>query len=210
MLELLAAVVVFGVMSAMAYRGLVSVALTDETLEAESRSLAELQFAISLIERDLRQALVREVRDAYGQPLEPLAGNAAGVALTRAGWSNPLGLARSRLERVGYQYDDQRLLRNGWPVLDRTPGNAPVTDVLLESVETFRLAYLDENLEWRPQWPPPAGLDPEAVERWPRAVSVLLVTARHGRIERVFALVDLPSPVNRQPVVEAPDGEADE
>lgn len=197
LVELLVAVAVFSVLSAIAYQGLISVANTNADLRQEGDEFARLQFAISLIERDLRQALPRPVRDQLGDPLPAMAGGSLQLELTRAGWSNPLGQQRSELERVRLQLDDDTLVRIKWSVLDRSQGSRPVRQVLLEGVRDLRFRFLDRNLEWQNEWPPATSLADEDREPWPLAVSVRLNSERYGDVERLFALVAAPRPVLR-------------
>ena len=57
--ELLVAVAIFSIMGVISYRSLAAVMRTRETLASETRRLGEAQFAIALLERDLRQAAPR-------------------------------------------------------------------------------------------------------------------------------------------------------
>lgn len=198
LLELLAAIVVFGVMSAIAYQGLVSVAVTDETLEEDGHAMADLQLAMGLVERDLRQAVPRSVRDALGQPMPALAGSALGLSMTRAGWSNPTARPRSHLERVDYQFEGGTLLRLGWPVLDRTQGSVAEVSELLSGLESWDVSYRDDEGEWHRRWPPDTASIEGDHAPWPRAVSVAFSAPRYGRIERLFSLVEAPNPSRRQ------------
>ncbi|UCE89614.1 MAG: type II secretion system minor pseudopilin GspJ, partial [Pseudomonadota bacterium] len=66
LLELLVALAVFAVMSAMAYGGLSSVLNMREQTDAAAQRLASVQRAFLRIERDLEQSVTRGVRDAFG------------------------------------------------------------------------------------------------------------------------------------------------
>ena len=197
LVELLVAVAIFSVLSAIAYQGLISVANTNAALRQEGDELARLQFAISLLERDLRQAVPRPVRDQLGDPLPAMAGGSLLLELTRAGWSNPIGQQRSELERIRLQFDDDTLVRISWSVLDRSQGSRPVRQVLLEGISNLRFRFLDKNLDWQNDWPPARSLDDESSEPWPLAVNISLDTERYGEVERLFALVATPRPVLR-------------
>ena len=54
-----------------------------------------LRIVAGLIERDLRQAMPRGIRDAFGQPIPALVGSPSRIQLTRAGWSNQLMISRA-------------------------------------------------------------------------------------------------------------------
>lgn len=203
LLEMLIALAVFSVMAAVAYRGLGGILEARQILEEESERLSRLKFAVALIERDLRQALPRGVRDELGDPEPAMSGDARALALTRTGWSNPAQLPRATLERVQYGWDGGTLRRIGWPVLDRGPNVTPAVQELLDGLSDVRVRFLDAG-QWQNQWPPPGA---EAVDPWPRAVEVTLTGAGFGVVRRTFPLVAEASPVETPGALgEATDG----
>ena len=145
LLELLVAITVFGVMSAIAYRGLVEVAISDDALKLEGERLKRLQFAFGLFERDVRQSVPRGIRDGFGQPMPALIGTPNRFSMTRAGWSNPMSRPRASLERVDYQFDGGQMLRLGWPVLDRAQSSQPESLVLVEEIDLIRRGGKQSN-----------------------------------------------------------------
>jgi general secretion pathway protein J len=197
LVELLVAVAVFSVLAAIAYQGLVSVANASAALGQEGERFARLQFAISLLERDLRQALPRPVRDQLGDPVPAMAGSNLQLRLTRAGWNNPIGQQRADLERIQLQLEDDALIRLSWSVLDRSRGSRPSRQTLLEGVGDLRFRFLDQSLEWQNEWPPVRGLEDAGDEPWPLAVSIRLDSEHYGSIERLFSLVAMPRPTLR-------------
>ncbi len=190
LLELLLAIGIFGVIAGLAYAGLRSAVLGDQAMAEQSAALAELKFAIGLIERDLRAALPRPSRDLDGNTLPPMAGDQRGWRMTRAGWDNPLELNRSELERVRYQLENGALQRLAWPVLDLTRGSLPQVETLLENVESWRLSFLDTRGVWQTRWPLPTSTDRQRA--WPKAVRVELNSGRFGSVYRVVMLVESP------------------
>ena len=74
LVEMLVAVAIFALASALAYGGLSALTRARSQLEQQNERLGRLQFAIGLIERDLRSAAPRAVRDNYGAPLPALSG----------------------------------------------------------------------------------------------------------------------------------------
>jgi len=197
LVELLVAVAIFSVLAAIAYQGLSSVANTSAQLREEGERFARLQFAVSLLERDLRQALPRPIRDQLGDPLPAMAGSNLRVNVTRAGWSNPLARPRSNLERVRWQLDGKTLVRLSWSVLDRSQASRPIRQPLVDGVSDLRFRFLDKDLEWHNEWPPARRLETDKGEPWPVAVNVRLDSERYGLVERLFALVAAPRPILR-------------
>ena len=189
LLELLVAMAIFAVVAALAYGGLMQVLNQREMAQAQTERWREVQLAIRTVTRDLQQLHPRPVRDELGDRHEPAVlarpGGEYALEVTRGGWTNPGGQPRSTLQRVAYRVEDGELLRVYWPVLDRTPGTAPVIAALLTGVDRLDLRLMDWQGEWHTQWPP-AGNDPQAsLQVMPRAVEFAVELDDMGRIWRL-------------------------
>ena len=77
-----------------------------------------------LITQDLAQLHPRATREELGESYQPslLADPSAQFALefSRGGWANPAGLPRGTVLRVAYDWEDDKLVRWHWAVMDRT------------------------------------------------------------------------------------------
>ena len=187
LLELLVALSIFAVISALAYGGMNQVLTQQALTEEKADRLQQLQITYTIFERDFAQLVNRPVRNAYGSAIGALTGSDGidGVELTRAGRANPAGFRRSDLQRVRYASEDEKLLRQAWKVLDRSPDSEAVQQVLYEPVKAFSLRYLDRTNQWREVWPP-VGAAPGAVPGLPRVVEVTLETEDFGRLVWLF------------------------
>src|SRR3546814_17201668 len=111
LLEVLVALAIFAVVAALAWGGLDTLARARHTLDAERERLGELQLTIAQLERDLRQAVARPVRDGVGAELPALLGQDSAIEVTRlapgGGWQTPL----PALERVGWRCSDGEFQR---------------------------------------------------------------------------------------------------
>lgn len=188
LIELLVALVIFAIMSAIAYASLDTLLQSRARLDARSESLAGLQLAFTVLGRDIEQAVNRPVRDEFGDRQVTMAGTDSELEFTRAGWRNPAGLRRSELQRVGYHLADEELRRVTWRVLDRTQGSEPSETVLLSGVSAFELRFLDQQDEWASFWPP-ADVAAPGRSPLPRAIQVTLETEQWGRVTRLFRTV---------------------
>jgi general secretion pathway protein J len=187
LIELLVAVTVFSIMAALAYGGLNSIARTRGELAKQEDAFRDLMRAVNTLDRDLRQAVARQVLGSVGQTLPPFTGTAGALEFTRLGFANPQAEARPNLERVLYELDAGALKRGNYPVLDRAPNTAPQITNLRDGVTDFRVRYLDSSNRWFDVWPPPQT-DPGLL---PRAVEWHLQTRDYGEIVRVIELVSL-------------------
>lgn len=189
LIELLIAMVIFATLSLMAYGGLNTIMAADEQVRLHSTRLKQLQRSWMMIGEDLTQLVGRSVRDSFGDSQPPLVASEMGdiqMELTRGGWSNPAGVKRSELQRVGYGVVDSELIRYSWRVIDRAQDSEPQKHRLLDGVEGIRLRFLDQKQQWHSSWPP-LGTDAESL---PIGVEMVMELEQEGEIRRLFRIVD--------------------
>lgn len=194
LVELLVAVVIVGIIGAMAMGSLATLLTQEEVIRGQMERLTNLQRTVRYLSTDLGNLQPRFVRDPAGDCCEPplLGGTDSDFLLrfTRGGWSNPAGVRRGILQRVQYRLEDEQLIREYLPVLD--PGSLvlePREVVLLEDVTDVRIEYLDAGAPagsspWVNSWPPldRAG---SGAPQMPRAVRIVLELPDYGEIERI-------------------------
>jgi len=192
LLELLVALAIFGLLAAMSYGGLQAVLEQQSYTEQAADRLGALQKMYLIMQRDIEQIVPRTVRDEFGDTQQPLVGGDA-LQLTRGGWRNPAGRQRSTLQRVGYAYDDEQLVRYTWSVLDRAQDSEPLQQPLIEDVENMQLRYLDGNDEWQEQWPDAvADIDADPADTLPALPKSVEVTIEHNTFGTLVSLFQLP------------------
>jgi len=178
LLELLVALMVFAVLSAMTYRGLANVIRVDRQTQSISERLGELEMAFLFIERDLAQAVERTVRDPLGTPIGSFIGGSTAQSLMEF---TCFAGADGEVCRVGYVLRGTSLERYRWPVLDITQDTEIQGSELLGGVSAVQVRFLDED--WAESWPPPNGTRP-----LPRAVELLLKLEDGQEFRRLFLL----------------------
>lgn len=190
LLELLVALSIFTVLATMAYTALNSVLNARKQVEAKSARLTALQTTFMVLQRDIEQAAARGIRDEFGDNQPALQGGGVGttvLSLTRNGWRNPLGLARSHLQRVAYLFNNKQLIRQSWSILDRAPNTEAYSEVLLDEVSAVDVRFLTQDAQWLGYWPPQAnGAQAGNSVALPRAVEISLGVEGWGRITRLF------------------------
>jgi general secretion pathway protein J len=192
LLEVLVAIAIFAVIGLGANQMLRTMIDTHDKTTAKVRNMNQLTRVFTAMERDFGQAVPRYIRDEFGdsQPPMMVAVGRFPVELTRSGWSNPIRLPRSTLQRVAYEVNaDGQLVRLFWLVLDRAEDSEPVQQVLLEDVEDLRIRLLSINGETTEIWP-----DGNFSEVLPGAVEIYLQTAEFGEVRKVIDLVDMAQP----------------
>jgi general secretion pathway protein J len=188
LLEMLVALTVFALLSAMVYGGQVAVLNLKQGTERQAGHLKRLQTAMLMLERDIGQHVLRPVRDDFGDSqaaMESADFGAFRLTLTRAGWENPLNQPRSTLQRVAYGLEDEKLYRYSWAMLDRAQGSEPAKVVLLEQVRSFKLRFLDQKHGWQEQWPARSA-DNAPLLAMPLAVELTLELDEWGTFRRLI------------------------
>ena len=200
LIELMVALAIFAMVSVVSFSGIMLMIDNRDRVTAHAERLADIQTALTLLQRDLQQAAARPIRDPFGDPRAAmLAEDLADLEFTRSGHSNPLGIRRSELQRVAYRIEEGALQRLSWSVLDQQPEPPRQDRVLLERIEDIELRFMDDDTQWLQIWPP-AGAE-TATALLPRAVEVTLTLEDLDTITRVVALPEAPASM-RQPMAE--------
>jgi general secretion pathway protein J len=181
LLELLVAMLVFAVLSTMAYGGLRNVMNTDRHSEIASRRLADLEMTFMFVGRDLAQAVDRTARDPLGTPMPAFTGALQQMAFTcYAGGDGEVG-------RVEYFLQGKSLRRGRWPVLDATQETVLQHAELLAGVTAVQFRYLAS--QWSETWPAP-----NVNTTLPRAVEITVKLEEGTELRRLFELPNVEEP----------------
>ena len=190
LLEVLVAVVIFGIISLLAYGGYNQLIRQSEIVETSASRTRAIQSTVQRMVEDFEMLEPRPIREPLGETLEP-ALRAGGTKvdtlldLTRAGWTNPAGLSRSTLQRVAYRLIDNKLERAYWNALDRTLTSEPTSAVMIDKVRTASFRFMDQNQNWHDQWPPLGYSGPDAASLRPIAVEISLELEDWGKLVRL-------------------------
>jgi general secretion pathway protein J len=189
LLEILVAISIFAVISAICYATLNRVMGDSHMLDAERTKWTRLAIAWSMIEDDFSFARNRGIRDAIGerlpafigQPTDPRAVAPPTVEFTRGGLWALSTSDKPVLARIDYRLKDHQLIRETWPSLDRAPDAKPSAQLLLDGVTRFEVRFMNAGSQWVDHWP-----ETGASAKLPRAVEVTLQTPDVGSITRVL------------------------
>ena len=189
LIELLVAMAIVAVIGVMAMTGLSEV-IHQQTLARERAARWQaIQLAMRVIVQDLSQLQPRPTRDELGEAFIPslLADPSGQFALefSRGGWANPGGFPRGNVLRVAYNFEDDKLVRYHWPVMDRTTATPPVRTELLDGVSDIEVRYLDGSNMWQLDWPPVGMAGAQRLIERPRAVEFAIVLKDFGRVSRL-------------------------
>ncbi|MHB8911101.1 MAG: type II secretion system minor pseudopilin GspJ [Lysobacter sp.] len=166
LVEMLVALVVFGLLSAAGVSVLAYTADNRGVIRGRMDRLGEFQRARSLLKADFAQAAVRRIRDAEGLAARnAFAGNRLDspgplFGFVRRGWANPDAEPRASMQYVEYRLVDGQLERSARGALDGAAATAP--QVLLAGIRHATVGYRYRG-QWLDGWPGGADAMPEAV-----------------------------------------------
>jgi general secretion pathway protein J len=189
LVELLVAMAIVAIIGVMALAGL-SEAINQQTIARERAARwQKIQFAMRVVVQDIAQLQPRATREEFGEQYQPalLASPNAQFALefSRGGWANPGGFPRGTVLRVAYNFEDDKLVRFHWPVMDRTLSTPPVRTELLDGVENVEVRFLDSAGEYHLDWPPLQMSGQQRLVMRPRAIEFAIELKDFGRVFRL-------------------------
>ncbi len=197
LIEVLLAMGITTFVALLAYSGLSASITAAESQQLQAQQIVDIQLPLTVLERDIRNAVARPIRDEYDDRVEALVGGAFNdylLVLTRRGWDNPRELSRGELQRVRYQLLDDVLWRESWSVLDRVSEEAGRQRTrLLQGVRAIEITFLDSASsgasrsplggEWLDEWDIP--------QRLPAAIKIQFDVEGFGEVARVISIPSL-------------------
>jgi general secretion pathway protein J len=195
LLELLIAIAIFAIVAVLAMGGYNQLLMQRERASQSMERARNVQRAITRLTQDFEQLEPRPIRNATATTVDPAlytkTGDAYLLELTRAGWTNPGGVSRSTLQRVGYRLADGKLYRDYWTVLDRQQNSVAVPALLIDKVKSFSLRFMDGNRQWQTNWPAGSvgGSGMALARRLPLAIEITLTLDDWGELKRIVEVV---------------------
>jgi len=190
LIEVIVAVAIAAIVAVMGFEAMQGALKSRERLNEHAARLRALQFTMRTFVQDLSQLSARPVREPLGAEYQPAVDGGTEFQFTRGGWTNPVGVERSTLQRVRYVVRDNKLYREYWLVLDAQLEPQPIPRLLLDGVVNFKVRYMDEGRDWQDFWPPAAEagaqLTLRELGRRPLAVELTLETRDFGILTRII------------------------
>lgn len=192
LMEMLIAVTITAVIGLGVWQVLNGVINARDRVDEVADEFAALQRIMLLFERDVNQAINRPARDIFGdvQPAMTSFSEPFSLLFTRQGWRNPLGQRRSELQRVAWEYDGNALMRSYWPAVDQGQEDNRRQAQVLDGLKTFKLRFLDKDLQWQDNWPVQDLSTGAKSLALPAGLELTIEHDRFGTLERLFVLTD--------------------
>jgi general secretion pathway protein J len=175
LIEILVALLIFTILSAILVSALHQVINIQASVEANAERLRKLQFALLTMSRDIEQTVNRPVLMSSGKKQAVFMGSPQQFTLTHTG---------SSLVRVTYTWSNHSLWRMKWDKLDQMPDASSAKKLLMANVENASFQYLDRDGRFRNDWPAVSQAD----KALPRAVRVMLTLSNWGTLSQIYVI----------------------
>tara|TARA_Y100000768_G_scaffold157085_1_gene117232 strand:- start:4374 stop:4985 length:612 start_codon:yes stop_codon:yes gene_type:complete len=192
LIEILVAISIFSILSALAYGTLNQAIISSERLEKKITRMQSLQRGFSQINQDYIQLAKRSIRSEIGNTqIGAMTSNLANrylIEFSRHGWPNQLGMNRGSIQRVAYDLIDSQLIRYNWNVLDKTYSNELIQNDLFDGIDKLQMLFLKNNNEWTDQWPPIDMTMEEGLLALPKAIRISITFNDIGEVDRIIEI----------------------
>ena len=190
LVELLVAIAIFAVLSALGWKVFDYLIKIKERNTQHEQRLGQLQEAYQQVLRDTVQ-IVPVTANVAGQVQPAVMLQNGQLTFSKTGVTDPLMQGIPPEERVEYIYkaDEKKLYRYKYKNLNQTGNDQPETSVLLDSVDQFQIMLLNPNE--MAQWPEVVLSENDVTQAkiLPRGLKINL-TVNEVSYEWVFSLLN--------------------
>lgn len=191
LIEILIALAVFAILSAMTANALQHAFSTKERVDIQANQLNSLQLTLSLITKDTEQVIDRAIIGADMRTSPPFIGQSHYVEFTRGGSVNPDELEkRSTLKRIAYLCKNKTLIRRSWHRLDTSSRELFQDNILLEDLNACDFSFIAANRQTLTEWHEYALQQNQKKESLPSAIQLNLDLKQWGNMSLIFPLAE--------------------
>lgn len=184
LLEILIALVIFAVLGVLTALSLHRTIKNKQALNRQDKRIVQLQLAMTLIRRDLLQAIDRPIINKGNQNVRAFQGSNTTVSFTRTGLLNPFNHSRrTDMQRVRYHLSGRTLQRLTWTVLDQAPSSKPATQTILTGIKSLAWTFVSHKNQLSANWP---QLEQQDMIPLPKAVLLKMQLEGEGEVDGVF------------------------
>ena len=189
LIEVLIALAVFAIIATISASTIYYAFTMRARVSEVAQRLLDIQLAITIMERDSKQAISRPVRANEMRLYSAFMGQAQYVEFTRAGIPNPGSFEkRSTLQRIAFLCRDKQLIKRRWLSLDVRDRNQYKDRTLLRNLQSCQFKFLDQNLQLLSEWRENANADTKNGETFPKALQFSLAIKSWGKGEFLFLI----------------------
>lgn len=191
LIELMVAIMIFAIISIIAYRTIDSLVTTQKVVTAAQNKWGNISKTLSKFSAAWNRAMPLAIRDENGIILPAVYGKSkidtkydAQLEVTLNGFAGDPQYGFSPPVRVGFRYLNGELYYVSWPVLNRVQSTVPTINLLLDGIKEFKLEYYYPDRVWRDSYP----LDNSGYTKRPIGVRLYIKLETGEEITRQWAL----------------------
>ncbi len=192
LIEILIALAVFAILATITSSAMYYAFNTRARVNGQADRLNSLQLAVTFLQRDIEQVVLREIRADPSRHFYPaFIGESQYVEFTRSGMVNPNSEEkRSILQRIAILCHNNQLLRRSWPSLDPADRKFYQDKVLVDNLLNCQFAYLNSNLQVLAEWRTNALQQSQHVEPepLPKAIRINLTLKDWDKMSFLFSV----------------------
>jgi general secretion pathway protein J len=191
LVELLVALAIFVILSALCYRSLEALLQTRERISLETRKWREVMLFFNRLDSDMHQVVNRPIR--VDQAIQPCflgkpnleSSDDAQLSFSRLGDAYQSGVLMDT-QRISYRFIAGRVEMLVWPALDIESSTKPAVYTVLNGVKAMSLRFKPTPSEgWVDAWPVSRTGNTPVI---PKALEVSLTLASGEILQRVYNL----------------------
>ena len=186
LIEVLVALTIFAVLSALSYRSLSALLQTRERITHETTRWREVMLFFNRVDTDLRQHVNRPV--TIGRTIQPaffgkIGGLPNEVLLSFSRFGNPQqNGALMDTQRIAYRLKAGSVEMLIWPALDVEEDTKPAAYPILSGVKNITIRYMhNKTLTWLNTWP----TNEDQAAAFPKAIDIGVTLATGEKLNKV-------------------------
>lgn len=189
LIEILIALSIFALLSVITSASLYNNFKTREHIETSSKQIAQIQYALSVIERDIKQIVDKTVTIKSMQRKSAFIGNADTIEFTRGGFITPHEIDKlSSLKRVAYKCQGKKLVRSIYPRVDNITDVKLSNKVLLNDLSSCSFAFLTVKNEVVHDWQEKSTAEHTMQQSLPKAIQLKLRFTNLGEMKLLYII----------------------
>lgn len=188
LIEILIALMIFAIIGVIAARSLQSIIQLHHQIKQENQKITRLMLGMTLIRRDIENAIYQQVREGDASNEAVFVGNKTQLLFLRTGLLNPTALRQSNLETVQYSVEGNHLVRVSLN-FNAAKTAKPMKENLFDQVQSVHWQYISSNGKISAVWPMPKQkntLQTVPPDPLPRVVLMVVKLNNDRTIEGVF------------------------
>lgn len=188
LIEIMVSLAIFSILAMLTSHVILRASNIEDRLKKNNNDLSKIQFASTLLKKNIREATKRSIYVNDMQYMPGLIGEDNYIEFSRRGVNPNSKLKESSIKRVAFICKNQNLIFRSWPILD-TLNYKKYTDlILLTDVKDCKFAYINTKRERLKNWQIAYTEQTKKNEQLPIAVQLNLEIKNLGKMSFLYPI----------------------